>query len=403
MPSILFVHDHHPGQFGALAKHLLGRGWTVTFATAAPAPGRAPWPVIAYQAHRPPSPATHPYAQGYERAALQGQACLRALIGAGLAAPDIVVSHAGPGAGLYLRDLYPASHIVAYCEWWYESPGPDIEYLRRLNGDTAAPDPETRLLARARNLSISAELLAADRGLCPTGYQLARFPAALRPCLTLRHDGIDTDFFSPAPVRPRRLDFLGAVPADAPLLTYATRGMEPHRCFPQVIRAFAAVLARHPAWHAVIAGGTAVHYGSDADRRTDWEAWAVERLGACAARVHFTGPLPRRGYLDLLRRSDAHVYATVPFVLSWSLIEAMAAGSPLVASRTAPVLEFLGDDTARLFDPASQDDLVRTLEEVVGDPAAARRRAARAREEAIDRCAAARLLPENKRWLREGL
>ncbi len=107
------------------------------------------------------------------------------------------------------------------------------------------------------------------------------------------------------------------------------------------------MLDRRRGWHAAIAGSNRVCYGSDAERRIDWQAWAVETLGSAASRVHFTGPLPRIAYRDLLRRSDAHVHSTVPFVLSWSLIEAMASGAPLIASATAPVLEVLDTAAAR--------------------------------------------------------
>ncbi len=228
-PAILFVHDDHPGQFGALARHLQGQGWAVAFATAAEGPGsrpyRAPWPVIGYRPHRAPAAATHPYVQGCERAALQGQACLRALLAASLPAPDIVVSHAGPGAGLYLRDLYPDSHIIAYCEWWYGAPGPDLAFLSELEGRTSCDTIEARVLARARNLPVSAELLAADRGLCPTRFQAEQFPDVLRTRLCVRHDGIDTDFFAPLDVPGRRHGF-GTIPEGVPLVTYATRGME---------------------------------------------------------------------------------------------------------------------------------------------------------------------------------
>ena len=64
----------------------------------------------------------------------------------------------------------------------------------------------------------------------------------------------------------------------------------------------------------------------------------------------------------LLLISHVHLYLTVPFVLSWSLLEAMASKTPIVASNTAPVSEFLINDKSALlvdfFDVARQVEAV---------------------------------------------
>ena len=399
-PAILFVHDHYPGQFGALAAHLHRRGWSVRFATAdRHAPSHAPWPVLRYAPHRSPHGATHPYVQGAERAALQGQACIRALMAADLPAPDIIVSHTGPGAGQYLRHIYPRSHIVAYCEWWYRADGPDIRHADHCNGETAQVHPEAGILREVRNAPIATEIANADRALSPTRFQATQFPGAFRDRMTVRHDGVDTTFFAPSHVPPRTPPALGQVPRSAPLLTYATRGMEPYRCFPEVIEAFRILLDRHPSWYAAIIGENRVFYGSEKDRQTDWQTWAEERLGPLRERVCFTGFLQKEAFRDALRRSNAHVYASVPFVLSWSLIEAMALGVPLVASATPPVLEIVDGKLAKLCAPDDPESIARAIEDVVLHPDDAKARGQRARQHALDRYSHERLLPEHEAWL----
>jgi len=122
-------------------------------------------------------------------------------------------------------------------------------------------------------------------------------------------------------------------------VTYATRGMEPYRGFPQFMQAAALLLEHDPLLHIVIAGTDTVHYSRRLPGETYKEKALDELPRLDRSRLHFVGRLARDDYLRLLRLSDAHVYLTVPFVLSWSLLEAMATGCLVVASNTEPVRE----------------------------------------------------------------
>ena len=232
---------------------------------------------------------------------------------------------------------------------------------------------------RARNAPIMMDLAAADAAICPTAFQAAQFPARLRPLLGVMHDGIDTDFYAPrAPTDDPTLG--GLVAEDARLVTYATRGMEPHRGFPQFMAAAPAILAADPRAVIVVAGENRVAYGGDAFRKTDWKAKALRENAIDPARIRFVGRLDRRAYRALLRRSDAHVYLTVPFVLSWSMLEAMSAGCALVLSDTAPVREYADAAAAALCDLARPDTIAEAVRETLTERAVSdtRRRRARA-------------------------
>jgi glycosyltransferase involved in cell wall biosynthesis len=98
------------------------------------------------------------------------------------------------------------------------------------------------------------------------------------------------------------------------------------------------------------------------------------------ARVHFLGNIAYQHFIPLLQVSSVHVYLTYPFVLSWSLLEAMSVGAAIVASDTAPLREVIRhDETGRLvnfFDPAG---LASVVADLLGDAQARHRLGAQAR------------------------
>jgi glycosyltransferase involved in cell wall biosynthesis len=403
---VLFVHDHFPGHYkhvaAALASDPANR---VVFATAgrreagADVGAASAIPGVemrTYFPHRGPGEATHPYVRPFEDAVLRGQAMFRlcrSLRNEGFV-PDLICAHAGFGPGLYLKEAFPETPLLSYFEWFYRSAGADADFL----GGAMHPDDACRV--RTRNAAILVELAQCDWGLCPTDFQRSQFPAAFRDKMTLLHDGIDTDLFSPRPGTPMALPGLDLSQAPE-IVTYATRGMEPYRGFPQFMRAAALLLERRPNLHIVVGGADTVSYGS---RRTDGrsykEAVLAELAGRDLSRLHFCGPLEGEQWLTLLRATTVHVYLTVPFVLSWSLLEAMSAGSPIVASDTAPVREVVTDGVEGLLaDLRSPEAIARRVEEALDDRALRARLSEAARGRALSQYDLADLLPRHLRLM----
>ena len=368
-PRILFVHDSFPAQFGGLGRWLAAEGWDVAFVTAARGASDGSMRILGYRPHREPSRETHPYAQAMDRAAINAQGLVRTALAARRHGyrPDVIVAHSGPGAGMFAKDVFPEAAFVAYCEWWYRHPGVDVAYLERLDDRMRALTLEAPMHERARNAPIAMDLAASDAAICPTAFQASQFPEVFRRHLSVMHDGIDTDYFQPSPAA-RSSTLGGLVAEDAHVVTNATRGMEPHRGFPQFMAALPAILAADPKAVAVIAGENRVAYGGDAVRRVDWKARALAENDIDPTRVHFVGQLGRNDYLRLLQRSSAHVYLTVPFVLSWSMLEAMSAGCALVLSDTAPVREFADADSAVMVDLARPETIADTVLAVIARP-----------------------------------
>jgi len=166
------------------------------------------------------------------------------------------------------------------------------------------------------------------------------------------------------------------IPQEMKVVTYATRGMESMRGFDIFVQAAARLAARRSDVLFLVAGEDRVCYGEDA-RFTggkSFKQWALEQAGLDPSRVRFLGLLAQRQLARLFQLTDCHVYPTVPFVLSWSLLNALACGAPVVASDTPPVREVIEHGrTGLLTDFFDADALASTIEKVIDDPEAHRR------------------------------
>lgn len=373
--KIVFAHQNFPGQFGAFARYLADAGCEVWFFTAKESTPEIPGiRIVRMTPHRDPAPGVHRYAGALEKAAINGQAFANAAVSArkkGLN-PDVVIAHSGWGSGTFAKAVWPECRYVPYVEWYYSWPPVDD-----VSVEPAQSMEDGRALSMGRNAPTLLDLAAADLAFCPTEFQARQFPAHLRGRIEVLHDGVDAKALAPKPgLRP---EGLGA-PEDAEWISYATRGMEPHRGFPEFMRALATLQKRRPTLHAIIGGEDRVAYGR---RLPEGESWKARMLAECdldGSRLHFTGPVSRSAYTRMLQATDLHVYLTVPFVLSWSLIEAMSAGAPIVASDVEPVREALRHGVeAELVDHRDPQALAAAMARLLDDRARARALGAAAR------------------------
>lgn len=409
---IVFAHKNFPAQFGAFGEWLAEQGREVVFLTQRAGAAHPTIRVVASADHRAPAEATHRYLKGFEAGVITAQAFARA--GAGLRAegfvPDVVMAHAGWGAGTFLKDVWPEALSVPYFEWYYTWPHPD-----RTPEDGPMGDPlDSRARTRIRNAPLWADFSTGDRALCPTRFQASQFPAFMRERLTVMHDGVDTDLHSPGdppagPGRDRRILDRWGVPRDAEVVTSITRGMEPHRGFPETMRAIAELQRRRPRLHALVGGEDRVAYGARLPEGESWKARMLAELDLDLSRLHFTGLMSRQDMVAVMRASDAHVYLTVPFVLSWSLLDAMSTGCLIVASDTPPVREFLEDRVSGLLVPphdvaALVARLETALDAGTGDGAGLGALRARARAKVTGELDARRVIwPRKLAWLEAAL
>ena len=338
---VLFSHPNYPSQFRRLAPALVDEGHEVVF-IARTREWHAPDPVsgmrvLTYDTHRPGGgEALHPYLRRFEASVLEGQAVFRAcqLLREEGWTPDWIINHVGFGNGLYLSDAFPDAKRIGLFEWFYRSVGADVDFLAQ-----APVEPNHALRLRTWNAQSLIELADCDLGVVPTHWQRQQFPSHFASKLKVIHEGIDVEALG-AIERGlgQRPDVLAKDPK-IEVLTYVSRGFEEYRGFPQAMQAIALLQQRRPNLHALIVGADVVAYGAKRADGRSWGDWAKQELSLDPARTHWLGSLQTEQYQKVLACSDVHLYLTVPFVLSWSLIEAMAAGCCIVASDTPPVRE----------------------------------------------------------------
>ena len=379
--KFLFAHQNFPGQFLHLVRHLAASGRHELVFVSEPNQNRIPGVrVVPYRRPPPAAKETHAVARDIDAAARRAEtvaSTAAALKHLGFT-PDIIIGHHGWGEMLNLPDVWPGVPLLGYCEFYYRLDGSDVNF------DPEFPTPAAdHPRIRAKNAINLLALQQGGLGQTPTTWQHATYPEWARDRIALLTEGADLDRAKPDP-KVRRAPLRIAKTTIAPgekLVTYVSRDLEPYRGVHTMMRALPHLLRARPDLRVVMVGGNGVSYGAPPLKGTWRETLLAELDGTVdPERVVFPGRLDYATYLKLLQRSDAHVYLTYPFVASWSLREALAAGCAVVASDTQPVREFVTDrQNGRLvsfFDPKGLAD---TVLEVIEDRALSRRLRAGAR------------------------
>ncbi|MBM1171271.1 glycosyltransferase [Microvirga arabica] len=297
--------------------------------------------------------------------------------------PDVCFVHPSWGEAMFLRDVFPKAKQVSFLEYYYRSQASDLDF----DPEFQTPSLDLQYVS-LRNLTVLQASALSDVLVSPTQWQAQTFPAPLGDRIKVIHEGIDTNVAQPAPAQPLSLGSRGVIAPGETLITFVSRSLEPYRGFHTFMRALPALQKLLPHAHIAIVGKDEPSYGRKPGRGQSWRQVMLDEVGPHIdrRRVHFLGTLPYADLINLFRLSTVHVYLTYPFVLSWSLLEAMAAGCAVVGSDTAPVQEVIEDGhngvLTGFFDHQA---LAETIASVADDRDLRQRLSVNARQTAVDR------------------
>lgn len=394
--NILFVHQNFPGQFKHLAPALAALpGYRVVAMHINPSPPMANVQTVSYSPKAQAQGQGHRWLTDLEAKVVRGEAAYHAARQLQLSGftPDVIVAHPGWGESLFLKDVWPQARMGIYSEFYYHAQGADMGFDLELS----PPKEDDACRLRLKNANYDLHFPISHAGLSPTQWQRSVFPEPFRSKITVMHDGIDTQIILPdsdvsMTLGTRKGKLL--LTRQDEIITFVNRNLEPYRGYHIFMRALPAILKARPRARVLIVGGDGVSYGAlppsasgESGKGTrGWRQVFLDEVKADIdlSRVHFLGKIPYREFVQMLQLSTVHAYLTYPFVLSWSLLEAMSAGCAIVASNTPPVREAIThNETGRLVDFFDVSSLASNLIELCENPDERKRLGQAARDFAI--------------------
>src|SRR5690349_10809094 len=382
---ILYVHQNFPAQFGHIARHLVQKlGWRCTFVSETAAGSVEGIEKIHYQIRGGATQSTHFCSRTFENAVWHTDAVFHALRARHAELrPDLIVGHSGFGSTLFLPELFPNTPIVNLFEYYYvpHTPDSDMDYRRR---DLGWRVPLVKYLrSRCRNAMILLDLQNCDAAYTPTQFQRSRFPAEYQPKLRTIFDGVDRhvyhghgEMLRPAPEARHLREIAGVeVPPDTRVVTYVSRGFESMRGFDIFMRAAKLIEKQYPNVVFIIVGTDRIAYGGDESYTNgkSFKDWGLSQQEYDLTKFKFVGRVNPIDLGRILAATDLHIYLTVPFVLSWSMMDAMSCGAVVLGSNTSPVKEMIRHgENGLLADFFTPEDFADKACQVLADPDAHR-------------------------------
>jgi glycosyltransferase involved in cell wall biosynthesis len=369
-PKILFIHNGSPGRFRFLASAFASREWECVHIGPPDATDLPGTRTLRWQHGRGTTAGIFKLAVRAEADLIRGQhaAELARKLKDERFVPDLIIGHPGWGEMVFLGEVYPGVKQIQLGEWYYRASGGDVDF----DPEFGLPDFADRCRVHAKNAVLAMSTLEAERIVAPTKFQAGMFPDVVQPRISVIHEGIDTAIAKPGHATSVKLSSGRELTRETPVVTFINRRFEPLRGFHSFMRALPRFLAANPTANVILVGSDdAGVYGARPKSHKSWKEAMLAEVGdrLDASRVHFVGKLGYDSLLKLFAISTAHVYMTYPFVLSWSMLDAMACEALVVGSDTAPVREVIRDgENGFLVDFFDHSALADKLTEICRNP-----------------------------------
>jgi hypothetical protein len=373
---LLCIEPRFPGRLGAVADWLVRRrGYRCRFFFHTADPPEF-WPpsagrgseLVAFNVGgvaREPSVA---WTRGLERALCYAYGCWEVLDARRPRPVDLILGRsAGLGSALFAPVSFPAVPVVQYFDYFHHAHAHDLCADLR-------PDMPVEYFHWRRSAN-AMDLLDLENGVHPwtaTEWQRSLYPAEYRADFTVRYDGIDARRFAPQAPRDngrRRVIAGRTVDADTRVVSFVARHLDRLRGFERFVELANRLLQARRDVVCVAVGDPTVQRGLDVDfYNRDYRAHVLQQNPLVdPERVWFTGEAGPAVVAELLAASDLHIYASRPYPVSRSLVEAMAAGCVVLAGDTAPAREFIEPDHTGLVAPPDDPDTWERLARAVLD------------------------------------
>lgn len=376
---VMYVHQNFPAQFGHIAAHLAQKlNWKCTFVTQAP-PGTSDGiERIQYKLAGGATKSNHFCSRTFENNVWHCDGVYRALKARPDIRPDLIVGHSGFGSTLFLRELYPDVPCINFFEYFYHPHDPDSDMDFR--SDLGWEIPEIKYLrSRCRNAMILLDLQNCQVGYTPTMFQRSKFPDLYLPKLRNIFDGVDRAVYHgfneqlrpPVSQRGNRKIAGVEIPPNKRVITYVSRGFESMRGFDIFMRSAKMICDQYPDVQIIVIGTDRIAYGGDdayLGGKT-FKEWVLSQDNYDLEKIRFVGRIPPQELAKALAATDLHIYLTVPFVLSWSMMDALSAGAVVLGSATSPVKEMIRDgENGLLADFFKPEEFAEKAVRVLRDP-----------------------------------
>jgi glycosyltransferase involved in cell wall biosynthesis len=371
MSDILFVHNNFPGQFGFIAGAMYAQGHRCAIIGSKTARQLSGMAIARWNLTRGTTPGIFDPATRCEADMIRGRAAAEQALGLKKKGfdPEIIVGHPGWGETVFLGEIFPKAKQILHGEFYYRSEGGDVGF----DPEFGALGLEERFRIHGKNATMAMCYADARRIVCPTRFQASVLPEAFQPKIEVIHEGVDTGFASPKADAVFTLKDGRKLDRSTPVITFINRRFEPLRGYHVFMRALPRLMAEVPEAQVLLIGHLEGRgYGQEAPKGQSWRQHFLDEVKdrLDPERLHFTGPLAHEEMIDALRISAAHVYYTYPFVLSWSLIEALSCECLVLGSDTAPLRDAItSGENGILNDFFDTDALSQAMIEACRRPA----------------------------------